>query len=92
MLNHNVSRRSLFAGLFAGLLAAVCPRRAAAAPPPPVAQDLPVTFSASGLPAGLQLNSNTGVLDTLAVVSDGTINSCQRFTWRVLPGTSSGAG
>jgi hypothetical protein len=94
MLNNKVSRRSLFAGLFAGLLAAVCPRRAAASLPPAPAEDLNVIpYNAAGLPTGLHLNGSTGVvLGTIEVVTDGTVSSYQSFTWSVPPGTIAGPG
>ncbi|HLY64730.1 MAG TPA: Ig domain-containing protein, partial [Chloroflexota bacterium] len=55
------------------------------------------TFSASGLPSGLSIDSSTGIIsgtitatvgtsDTVTVaVSDGTGSASQTFTWNVVP-------
>jgi hypothetical protein len=62
----------------------------------------PVTYSATGLPTGLTLNSNTGFISgtpttvgtysTHATVSDGSLSMTQAFTWKIsasLPGAAS---
>jgi hypothetical protein len=65
-------------------------------------EGLPVTFSASGLPAGLTLNQNTGFIsgtpttlntyNVTVTVSDGVLSTSQAFTWTIsasLPGVAS---
>jgi hypothetical protein len=62
---------------------------------------LPVTYSATGLPAGLTLNSGTGFIsgtpttngtsNVMATVSDGVLSTSQAFTWTIsasLPGAA----
>ncbi len=61
-------------------------------------EGVPLTYSASGLPAGLSINGTTGLISgspttagtytVTASVSDGVLNSSQTFTWDVTTGTS----
>jgi hypothetical protein len=54
-------------------------------------EGLPITFSATGLPAGLTLNTNTGFIsgtpttastyNVTVTVSDGVLSTSQSFTW-----------
>ena len=54
-------------------------------------EGLPITFSATGLPAGLTLNTNTGFISgtptaastysVTVTVSDGVLSTSQSFTW-----------
>ena len=56
----------------------------------------PVTYSATGLPAGLNLDTNTGFISgtptavgtvsTHATVSDGNLSTTQAFTWTIAAG------
>ncbi|HWN84966.1 MAG TPA: putative Ig domain-containing protein [Vicinamibacterales bacterium] len=56
----------------------------------------PVTYSATGLPTGLTLNSNTGFLsgtptkvgtfNVQATISDGRLSTMQAFTWTIAAG------
>ena len=56
----------------------------------------PVTYSATGLPAGLTLDTNTGFISgtptavgtvsTHATVSDGDLSTTQAFTWTIAAG------
>ena len=54
-------------------------------------EGLPITYSATGLPAGLTLNTNTGFIsgtpttvgtsNVTVTASDGTLSTSQAFTW-----------
>ena len=56
-------------------------------------EGLPITYSASGLPAGLTLNTNTGFIsgtpttaatsNVTVTVSDGVLSTSQTFTWTI---------
>jgi hypothetical protein len=59
---------------------------------------LPISYSATGLPAGLTLMASTGFITgtptaagtyaVTATVSDGVLTASQTFTWTITPGTA----
>jgi hypothetical protein len=64
-------------------------------------EGLPITFSATGLPAGLTLNTNTGfisgtptaasIYSVTVTVSDGVLSTSQSFTWTTTSSAPSAA-
>ena len=62
----------------------------------------PFTYSATGLPAGLSINSSNGQISGTAstsgnhqvkiIVSDGQFSDSRQFSWSITDSTSSGGG